>query len=199
MAGLRVLPARTFSKIRLFAIRSRLKLFLLYMPKWAKQNRGRFSCDYQETHGIFALGLSLSMPISSLPNFRIFRIDWAAHGPFWIAIGMLWIGVAQFMSGWPIATAVAVIGYGALEHRMRTRTRRRSPHGYRTPDGMVCLLNLLVYVALIGLAIAAQWDLALRSPAGQLGPLIAMDHLLAMLCMFCLIRQTANRLSAESA
>ena len=145
------------------------------------------------------LGLSLLMPTTSPPNFRIFRIDWAAHGPFWIAIGMLWIGVAQFMSGWPIATAVAVVGYGALGHRMHTRSGRRSPHGYRTLDGMACMLNLLVYVALIGLAIGAQWDLALRSPAGQLGPLMAIDHLLAMLCMFCLVRQSASRLGAESA
>jgi hypothetical protein len=154
------------------------------------------------------LGLSLFMPISSLPNFRIFRIDRAAHGPFWIAIGMLWIGVAQFNSALPIATAVAVIGYGAtlgtmaLKHRKHLGQggwRKDYPfHGSRVLEGMVPLINLSVYVALVGLTIASQWNLALQSPARMHGLSLVMDHGLAMLLMLFLTRMIVNCLIVES-
>ena len=154
------------------------------------------------------LGPSLYMPITSPPNFRILRIDRATHGPFWIAIGMLWIGVAQFNSALPIATAVAIIGYGAtlstmaLKHRKHPGQggwRKDSPlHGRRAFEGMVPLINLSVYVALVGLTIASQWNLALQSPTRMHRLSLVMDHGLAMLLMLLLTRMIVNRLIVES-
>ena len=119
-----------------------------------------------------------------------------ASGPLWITAGVAWIALAQIPEGLPMATAVAVIGSGAME--LVNRRRCRLPDGYGPPGGIVLLVNLLVYVALAGLTIAAQWDLALRSPAGRLGPLMVMDHALAMGLLLHLTWRTTNCLTVES-
>ncbi|MEO2048976.1 MAG: hypothetical protein ABGX16_20660 [Pirellulales bacterium] len=148
------------------------------------------------------------MPFSPAPNFPIRWLDSTANGPFWIALGMLWIGVAQFHIALPIATAVAVIGYGATLSTMALKPRKQLGqggwrkdsrfHGSRVLEGMVPLINLSVYVALVGLTIASQWNLALQSPARMHGLPLVMDHGLAMLLMLFLTRMIVNRLIVES-
>jgi len=121
---------------------------------------------------------------------RLDPIPARSHGPLWIALGVAWIGLAQMGEGLPLATAVVVIGCGAVE--IAGRPGRRYFQGVRWQAGMVPLANLLVYVGLAGLTIAAQWDLALRSPAGRVGLLLAVDHALALFLLARLTWRTTN-------
>ena len=94
-----------------------------------------------------------------------------------------------------MATAIVVIGYGATE-----LSGRRGIHHSRSDHplaGVLPLVNLLVYVALAGLAIASQWDLALRSAAGRLGPLLVLDHALAIGLLVALTWRIASRVIAD--
>jgi len=124
------------------------------------------------------------------PGFRICPILPLASGPLWIAMGVAWVALAQIGAGLPMATAVAVIGCGTMG--LVGQRRRQHPRSHCMPAGIVSLINLLVYIALTGLTIAAQWDLALRSPAGHPGPLMAVDHALAMLLLLRLTWRTAS-------
>jgi len=104
-------------------------------------------------------------------------------------VGAVWIVVAQIGTGLPIATAIVVIGYGSMG--LASLRRKHLPRSHRLSSGIVSLTNLLAYVGLTGLAIAAQWDLALRSPVGHPSLLMAADHALAILLLLHLTWRTA--------
>jgi hypothetical protein len=72
----------------------------------------------------------------------------APSGPLFIGIGLAVVLAAQLWPAVPIAAAIALIGLGATLTLADCRQH-----------GLVLMLNFAIYAALVGLAIAAQWNL----------------------------------------
>ncbi len=96
------------------------------------------------------------------------------HGPLIIGVGLVVILAAQLWPGIPIAAPIALIGYGAtyVLQKAATQDRANSPRHQRW---RLCG-SLLIYAALVGLAIGAELHL-------RLDAVFFVDALLAILVL----------------
>ncbi|NOY28888.1 MAG: hypothetical protein GXP28_01565 [Planctomycetes bacterium] len=110
--------------------------------------------------------------------------EFQKNGPALIAAGMMIVLTAILYPGVPIASAVLLIGYGALL-TLFARPSRQELFG---------LMSLTVYASLGCLAVAAQTHAA----TGGLGYVLMADHLLATALLALLIKTVLQRLSFSS-
>lgn len=102
------------------------------------------------------------------------------RGPLLMAVGVSWVLLAQIFQSLPVASAIAMVGYGATMV-VATGTLRS-----------LALPNCFVYGLLGSLAIAAQWEAAIKSAAGRVGPALAADHVAAAALLMLLAWHTAR-------
>ncbi len=111
--------------------------------------------------------------------------EFSKNGPALIAAGMMVVLTAILWPGVPIASAVMLIGYGAML-TVFARSGRQELLG---------LMSLAVYASLGCLAVAAQTHAA----TGHLGYVLMADHLLATAMLALLIKTALQRLRFCSA
>ncbi len=109
----------------------------------------------------------------SLPAYAEHR------GPVLIGIGLTVILAAQIWPLVPIAAALALIGWGATLSLLENLNVYRREY--------LAVLNLVVYVLLVGLAIGAQTHAAQASATAKLNPLLWTDHVLATILLASLV------------
>jgi hypothetical protein len=114
--------------------------------------------------------------------FRSLSLDSSKRGAALIVVGLAVVVVAQFEAGVPIAAAIVLVGWGALDN---IASRPRS--------GGLALLNLPVYGCLGSFAIASQTHAALGSNVDRLSLLLMVDHALAIVLLVGLTIHTVQR------
>lgn len=109
-----------------------------------------------------------------------------AQGPALVGCGLAMVLLAQFNPATPIAASFGLIGWGsALSIAQRS---------VGVAPGRRLALVVTVYAALVGLAIAAELDLALRSASTARRLLVAIDAWAALALLITLVRWTFGRL-----
>lgn len=109
----------------------------------------------------------MASSLSSLPSNRV------AAGL--ISGGLAVMFLAQLVEGIPIAAAMAVVAWGAVQLA-----------GARPNGGPLAAVNVAIYVALVGFAIASQLH-ATQNRGGEVGLLTLADHALAIVLLVALV------------
>jgi hypothetical protein len=100
------------------------------------------------------------------------------HAPTCLLVAVGVVIAAQLWSGVPLAAACALAGWGTA----LAVGRRRG----------LLLATVVLYAPLCVWAVAAEVDLALRSPSLAWGLLVALDGAVAAALTFSLVRQTGE-------
>ena len=98
----------------------------------------------------------------------LLRQDARDCGSALIGVGLVIVLAAQFSVSMPVATAMALIGWGAL----------LTVHAEALE-----LVNLVIYGVLVSFTIASQTHAAQNSASGQLSLLTTADHVAAVLLL----------------
>ena len=116
--------------------------------------------------------------------FSLFSQQGRKCAATWIGLGLAVLVSAQVAEGVPIATAMAMVAWGAVQLAMAKNGAK------------LAVVNLAIYVLIVGFAIASQTDLAQRSESGM-GLKTLCDHALAMVLLVGLSINTLSRTVAQ--
>ena len=108
------------------------------------------------------------------------------RGFVWIGLGLVLVVLAQIWSFFPVVTAIALVGQGAI---MTLWTRPRTSY----QDSLI-VLNLTVYGVLVCLAIVAQSNAVLQDSTAQVTLAMLLDHAAAIVLLAGLIMRNFYRL-----
>ena len=121
-------------------------------------------------------------PAHCMPSSHLDRLQ--PRGPALIAAGMAVVLAALLWPSVPIASAVMLIGYGALLTVFARPGQQE----------LLGLVNLAVYALLGCLAVAAQTHAGINGTLDRVSNLQLADHLVATVLLALLIRTTLQRL-----
>lgn len=110
--------------------------------------------------------------------------QYPASAPRLIGLGLAIMLVAQWVDGVPVATGVALIGWGAM---------------LALSMPALALANMLVYAVLVGYTIGSQSHAAAQSLTGHVTRLTSIDHLVALMLVAGLTWVTLRRTLAPAA
>ena len=103
----------------------------------------------------------------------------------WIAAGLAILLAAQMVEGIPVATSMSLVAWGAV------RLAMARPHG-----GKLAVVNLAIYVLLVGFAIASQLH-SVQHSEKRMSLLMLADHALAIVLLIGLAVDTLSRTVAQ--
>ncbi len=109
----------------------------------------------------------MATSLSSLPSTRL--------GAGLITGGLSVMMLAQLVESIPIASAMAIVAWGAIQLA-----------DSRDNGGPLIAVNVTIYVALVGFAIASQTHSA-QSQDGGVGLMLLADHALAIVLLVALV------------
>ncbi|MCG8451052.1 MAG: hypothetical protein MI725_15905 [Pirellulales bacterium] len=109
------------------------------------------------------------------------------RGPVLICAGLLLVVLAQFWSGCPVVTAMAVVAWGAM------RTLHAEPRTHR--QDLLSIVNLTIYSSLVCLAIVAQSYAVMQRSSELVSLAMLLDHAAAIVLVLGLAAHVTRRLS----